>query len=207
MDHRRPSITPILGVTVLGSDCLQSAPKKSSQVTTKMPRIPFKRQYQLLSVLDSAIALLVVFPFSCMYWRGAWDVIDYYVLKGNAPLQYWVHVGIGQLQMVGLLCLPYLDQYLDHSKKLKFWIITRIFMYLHTLTYMFYWHGLWKLLNHYFGNDWQYSMVTLFIAWVALMVLGSCRSTMWPPFFISVDDQPEFLQASTRFHFKVSYKH
>ena len=168
-----------------------------------MPRLSSKNRYRLLASLDTALALFVVFPLTCMYFRGIWDLIGYYVLPENPPLQYWVCVAIGQLQIAGLIILPFLDKHLDRSKKAKFWITSRLFMYVYTIPYMFYWHGLWLIMNFYLGTDWQYSAVTFFFCWMNLVLLGSCRSTMWPPFFIAVDTQPDSLRMCSRFKIKV----
>ena len=163
----------------------------------------YTTRYMVLSVADSAIAFLVVFPLTCMYWRGIWDLIDYYFFPDFNPLTLWVQTAVGFLQVVGIIVLPVLDQHLDRSKTVSFVLISRVFMYLHALTYMFYWHGLWELVDHYFGVQWQYSLAVLVFAWFSLALLGGCRTAMWPPFFIFLDNHPKLLQTQTRFETKV----
>ena len=161
-----------------------------------------RRRYQLLSIADAAVALFLTFPLTCMFWRGIWDLIGWYVLRNNTPLNYWVQTLIALLQMVGLMVLPLIEKYLSPAEKVGFWIVTRIFMYFHTLTFMFYWHGFWELLNYYLPLDWQSNALTLAVAYVCLALLGGCRSTMWPPFFIIID-KPDLFKCANRFGTKV----
>ena len=159
----------------------------------------------LLGVLDGLISLFVVFPFTCMYFRGAWDLVGHYVLPATPPLQYWVYVAIGHLQVLGLLGLPWLAARLDRPKRSRasFWILSRLFMYVYTASGMFYWHGLWRLLDFYLGTAWLESATTLVVTWSALCLLGSCRSAIWTPFFIAVDTERDALEQVTRFRCKV----
>ena len=155
-------------------------------------------RYILLSVADTAIALLLTFPLTCMYWRGIWDLIGHYVLTEKEPLSLWIQTSIGLLQLVGLMLLPLIGKYLNPSKKLTFWIYTRVFMYIHTVTYMFYWRGFWLLLNYHLPITWQYNVATLVASLLGLVLLGGLRSTMWPPFFITIDT-PDLFTCANRF--------
>ena len=158
-----------------------------------------------LSILDTVLALVVIFPFALAYWRGIWDLLDYYVMPGKAPLRYWVYIGIGHLQMVGLMGLPYLDKTLDRSKKVRFWIITRIFLIINSVFFMTYWEGVWVLLNYYFGTDWEYSLPMLLFSWTVLGIFNGFRSLLWPPFIVGVDGQSDMLICQNKFKSKVRH--
>ena len=70
-----------------------------------------------LTFLDSVMALLVFFPMICLYWRGSWDLIGYYVLPNNVPLTYWVQFAIGACTAINYIFLPFLDKHVDKEKK------------------------------------------------------------------------------------------
>lgn len=161
-------------------------------------------RYRDLSILDTLIAIFLTFPFTVMFWRGIWDLIGWYVFRNNTPWNYWFMVLIALLQMVGLMLLPSIQTFknrpaftnIKHAKNVEFWIVTRLFMYLHTLTYMFFWHGFWELQNYYLGTNWRFNLISLFTSYFALAMLNGCRSTMWPPMFISLDTPDVFYLAS-----------
>lgn len=168
-------------------------------------------RYRDLSILDTLIAIFLTFPFTVMFWRGIWDLIGWYVFRNYTPWNYWFMVLIALLQMVGLMLLPSIQTFknrpaftnIKHAKNVEFWIVTRLFMYLHTLTYMFFWHGFWELQNHYLGTDWRFNLISLFTSYFALAMLNGCRSTMWPPMFISLDT-PDVFYLASRFDSSVS---
>ena len=78
-----------------------------------------------LTILDSLMAYFVFFPMVCLYWRGSWDLIGYYVLPEHVPYNYWVHAAIGSCSVFDYLIIPLLDRNLDRNKKVL-WKISNL---------------------------------------------------------------------------------
>ncbi len=160
----------------------------------------------VLMIADSLLATFVFFPVVCCYWRGSWDLIGYYTLPGHIPDNFWVIAGIGTFSYFNQLLLPLLDKYLDRSRKITFFLATRLFMNYHAALYMFFWRGYWELANYYGGTEWQESLITLSIILVMLGSIGCLRSSMWPPFLLFLDTRDDLLKVCLRLNFKPAFK-
>ncbi len=159
-----------------------------------------------LKSADTVLACFFFFPVVCCYWRGSWDLIGYYTLSDHIPDNLWVMAGIGSCFYFNYLIVPILAKHLDPSKKITFFLVTRLFMTYHAALYMFFWRGYWELANYYGGTEWQESLITLSVILLLLSSIGCLRSTMWPPLSVSVDTKDDILDVSLRLNFKPGRK-
>ncbi len=61
--------------------------------------------------------------------------------------------------------------------------------------------------DHYITRAWHWATMCLAIDMAIMSIFRVIRSTMWPPFMVCVDFDPDLLKAYTRFHTPVCIIH
>ena len=90
------------------------------------PRRPSTCSSRSLAVLDSIWAVAVCLPAVCLYWRGGWSLLDFYILSDHVPNKYWLMVALGNLMLVTFWLLEPIDAHLRDASRVKYVIVTRV---------------------------------------------------------------------------------
>ena len=107
--------------------------------TTNLAERPSTCSSRSLAVLDSIWAVAVCLPAVCLYWRGGWSRLDFYILSDHVPNKYWLMVALGNLMLVTFWLLEPLDAHLRDAARVKYVIVTRVLFYYQGWWFMFYW--------------------------------------------------------------------
>ena len=175
----------------------------ASSITSLAER-PSTYSSRSLAVLDSIWAVVVCLPALCLYWRGCWSLMDFYILSDHVPNKYWLMVALGSLMLVTFWLLEPLNAHLRDASRVKYVLVTRVLFYYQGWLFMFYWWGLWGLFDHYIGQT-PVELAGCFVgSLLSLILLGCLRSAMFPPYYIKLDTRPTLLKPENRFRTTVS---
>ncbi len=153
--------------------------------------------------LDSLLAILI-FIFTCTYWRGSWDTAGAYILPDQEPINSWVQLSIGLGTFIMYLIAPYVRAALHEKGKITYILGTRTFCIIQGGIYMIQWRGGWTLADYYIPLTLSGSLLGIFIPYSLLLILGCTRHVIWPPYGFTVDTEENMLGVSNRFSTKVS---
>jgi len=167
-------------------------------------------------VADSALCLFVFFPSMLCYWRGIWDLYGVYLFPDDALLCDWATFGLGCGALLGYFYQPAVAYLLRHvgvvdgrrSWKgcIMYVLATRLVMYVHAVTAMAHWRGVWHLANRYVdavADRTTGAAVGLVVCYSALVVLRASHTAIFPPFIVINDLRSDVLVPSTRLQTKV----
>ena len=86
-----------------------------------------------------------------------------------------------------------------------FVLVTRTALYVHAVTAMAHWRGVWHLADRYIDaavDRATGALVGLAVCYSTLVVLGACHTAIFPPFIVINDTRPDVLVPSTRLRTK-----
>jgi len=167
--------------------------------------------------VDSFLCLFVFFPSMLCYWRGIWDLYGVYLFPDDPLLCDWATFGLGCGALLGYFYKPAVDHLLRHvglvggrrswQGCVVFALVTRLTMYIHAVTAMAHWRGVWHLANRYIGAVAERTtgaIVGLIVCYSALIALRASHTAIFPPFIVIHDMRPDVLVPCTRLKTKVS---
>ena len=146
---------------------------------------------------DMFLSAFIITPLVTIHWRGAWDLLDIYLLPKNEYISALVSLTMGLF----ILYLIYLTQnFLQkfseiYRKCIIERIITRFYTLIMALAYINQWRGLWNLLD-LTSNNWFHLLIETLISVTFLLTMKSISSLNSAPFLISVDTESYFLIGS-----------
>ncbi len=153
--------------------------------------------------LDSLVAILI-YIFTCFYWRGSWDTAGAYILPNNDPINSWVQSSIGFGTFIMYLIAPCVRSALHGKGRITYILGTRTFCIIQGSIYMIQWRGVWTLADYYLPKDLLGGLLGIFKPYLLLVILGCTRHVIWPPYGFTVDTEENMLGVSNRFNTKVS---
>ncbi len=153
--------------------------------------------------LDSVVAILI-FIFTCFYWRGSWDTIGAYILPNKEPINCWVQSSIGLGTFIMYLIAPHVRTALHGKGQITYILGTRTFCIIQGSIYMIQWRGGWTLADYYLPKGPLWGLLGFFIPYLLLLILGCTRQVIFPPYGFTVDTEENMLQVSNRFRTTVS---
>jgi len=167
-------------------------------------------------VADSLLCLFVFFPSMLCYWRGIWDLYGVYLYPDDPLFCDWATFGLGCGALLGYFYQPAIDHLLEHCGLVEgrrswkgyvvFVLLSRFALYVHAVTAMAHWRGVWHLANRYIDqlvDRTTGAIVGLIVCYLALVALRACHTAIFPPFIVINDMRPDVLVASTRLQTKV----
>ena len=169
-----------------------SSPTKSSASSTCHP---FLRFY----LADMFIAAFIITPLVNIHWRGAWDLLDMYVLHNDPRTSALVSLAVGLL----ILYLIYLIQnslqnfYEQNRKNFFGQSMARFYTLFIALAYINQWRGLWNLLD-LTSNQWHLLLIETLISILILLIMKSVYNLNSAPFLIGTDVDSSFLLGSKK---------
>ena len=174
----------------------------SSTDSTGFNRRSFLKYYSI----DMFISAFIITPFVNIHWRGAWDLLDIYVLPNSERVSALLSVLVGLV----LLYIIYLTQnflqstYEKHRKNIFGRIFARIFTLIFAFAYINQWRGLWNLFD-FTSNLWYHLLIETIISIVCLLIMKSVYDLNSAPFLIGTDSEYYFLIGS-KYQISVSEK-
>jgi len=167
-------------------------------------------------VADSVLCLFVFFPSMLCYWRGIWDLYGVYLVPDDSLLCDWATFGLGCGALLGYFYQPAVDHLLHHVGLVEvrrswkghvvFVVLTRFPMYVHAVTAMAHWRGVWHLANRYIDSVVDRTtgaVVGLVVCYSTLVVCRACNTAIFPPFIVIHDMRADVLVPSTLLQTKV----
>ena len=167
-------------------------------------------------VADSLLCLFVFFPSMLCYWRGIWDLYGVYLFPADTLLCDWATFGLGCGAILGYFYQPAVDHLLHRAWLVEgrrswkghvvFVLLTRFAFYVHAVTAMAHWRGVWHLANRYIDavvDQTTGAIAGLIVCYSALVVLRASHTTIFPPFIVINDMRADVLVPSTRLQTKV----
>jgi hypothetical protein len=154
---------------------------------------------------DLFMNMLIVFPLSICFWRGVWQLMDYYSeLCGADP---WLSIGMGYSIP---FCMYYFQEPLrthvipGRMNFIPFYIISRTLLLLHSFGSVNQWRGLWKLVDDSTGIGPESALATLVIGIFFSLVFRTFSNVLAPPLFCIVDESLTIHDCPLRFKSSVS---
>jgi succinate dehydrogenase hydrophobic anchor subunit len=150
-----------------------------------------------LYLVDMFIAAFIITPLVNVHWRGAWDLLDIYLLPNDARTSALVSLVIGLF----ILYIIYLIQnflqkfYEKYRKNFLGQTMARFYTLFIALAYINQWRGLWNLLD-LTSNQWYYLLIETFISIIILLIMKSIYNLNSAPFLIGIDTDSYFLLGS-----------
>ena len=154
-----------------------------------------------LAVADTVLCLFVFFPLAVLHWRGTWDLLDVYLVPSNLLYSSWASIIIGGSGcFFGYLLQHPLGRWAYRGSRVRYVLVSRIYLYVFSWTVLCYWRGLWNLMDLYMGEG-LLNAVTWYILGVALSALfRTLRTNAGLPVQIQIDTDPDMIcEPDTRF--------
>jgi len=150
-----------------------------------------------LYLTDMFISAFLITPLVNIHWRGAWDLLDIYLLPKNERTSALVSLLIGLF----ILYFIYLIQnslqifYEKYRKNFLGQMMTRFYTLIIALAYINQWRGLWNLLD-LTSNQWYHLIIETLISIIFLLMMKSIYNLNSAPFLIGIDTESYFLLGS-----------
>jgi uncharacterized membrane protein len=166
---------------------------KPSDSFTSNYYYPFIKLY----LTDMLISAFLITPLVNIHWRGAWDLLDIYLLPKNERTSALVSLTIGLfiLYTIYLIQNPLQTFYEKHRKKFLGQTMARLYTLIIALAYINQWRGLWNLLD-LTSNQWYHLLIETLISIIFLLMMKSIYNLNSAPFLIGVDTDSYFLLGS-----------
>jgi len=173
-----------------GQTCLTNKPEQGNDQGLQERESSSKLCYRMA---DLFMNMLIVFPLSICFWRGVWQLMDYYSeLWGVDP---WLSVGTGY-------CIPFLMYYYQEPLRtyvmpgrmhfVLFYVISRSLLLIHSFGSVNQWRGLWKYLDDNTGLGPRSAVTGLIVGFFCNLVFKTFSNVLAPPLFCVVDE-PEVI--------------
>ncbi|EGI58386.1 PREDICTED: uncharacterized protein LOC105152943 isoform X1 [Acromyrmex echinatior] len=157
--------------------------------------------YAILTILDTIFSALVAAPAVVGYWRGTWELSDFYVYPDEPVLSSFASITIG---FTGLFVFSVLQHGLDdilHPDKhrLSYYLGSRVYTGVFGFCCVNAWRGAWNALDIYTelmpGTVFAITIVSL----LALGIMRAVRNVSAPPFSLVLDSCPGYFEVQTMF--------
>ena len=153
-----------------------------------------QRTWMKFYLTDMFLSAFIITPLVNLHWRGAWDIIDLYLLPNYERTSAFVSLSIG----LSLLYVIYLTQnslqtfYETHRTHFLGQTMSRLYTLIFALAYINQWRGLWNLFD-LTSNVWYILLLETVISVVCLLAFKSICDLNSAPFLIGTDTEPYFL--------------
>lgn len=176
---KRPSITSSKFEIRKLSDTNNAVTKDARSVQSKL----------CFRMADMAIVMLILFPLSIGFWRGVWQIMDYYSeLWGVGP---WLSTGIGY--SIPFFMYWYQEPLKKHVVPGKmhfvaFYLISRTLLLIHSFGSVNQWRGLWKLIDDLTGLGLDSCLQSLLFGIFFSLIFKTFSNVLAPPLMCCVDE-------------------
>ncbi|CAG7837060.1 unnamed protein product [Allacma fusca] len=166
-----------------------------------VPKFILKQTQLCYRMSDVLVSLVIVFPLVIGFWRGVWNLMEYYSkLYGVDP---WLCIGVGYSIPFFLYWLQ--EPLRKHIRPRKmnfvlFYITSRYLLLLHSFGSVNQWRGLWELLDQQLGTGLYSALGSLVLGVAFSMMLKTFCNVLAPPLYIAVDEAYAIHDCPLRFH-------
>ena len=160
-----------------------------------------------VTLADFILACVIFGPFTIIYWRGTWIVLDLYMFPDNPVMSGWLSLCLGNGIIPVFYFLQNRLQDTFGKPRVKWYILVY-----HGYTYIFafavvnQWRGVWTLLDQYSGKVLHSAFISTSVGLAGLVMFRSLGYILSPPTVAVMDIRPDFFLCITRFAVKVSIK-
>jgi len=149
----------------------------------------------LLTFGDIFVSLFIIFPLSILHWRGTWELQDIYFTPDDPVRTVWISFAIGgNVCVVELLLQPLLIEKLNPERRLMYFLVSRLHLYIHGWAVMCYWRGLWDLLDLYLTEHWVNAVVMYSVCQITMVLTKTVRTAVGVPAALSLDTSDSLLE-------------
>ncbi|KAL0113482.1 hypothetical protein PUN28_012559 [Cardiocondyla obscurior] len=157
--------------------------------------------YAILTILDTIFSALVAAPAVVGYWRGTWELSDFYVYPNEPVFSSFASITIGFTGLFAFSVVQHgLDDILHPDKhRLSYYLGSRFYTSLFGFCCVNAWRGAWKALDIYTDLTPGTVSATTVISLLALGILRAVRNVSAPPFSLVLDSCPGYFEVQTMF--------
>ncbi|XP_071637613.1 LOW QUALITY PROTEIN: uncharacterized protein [Temnothorax longispinosus] len=157
--------------------------------------------YAILTILDTIFSALVAAPAVVGYWRGTWELSDFYVYPDEPVFSSFASITVG---FTGLFVFSVVQHGLDdvlHPDKhrLSYYLGSRFYTGVFGFCCVNAWRGAWKALDIYTELTPGTVSATTIISLLALGIMRAVRNVSAPPFSLVLDSCPGYFEVQTMF--------
>jgi len=162
--------------------------------------------YAILTILDTIFSSLVAAPAVVGYWRGTWELSDFYVYPDEPVFSSFASITIGFTGLFAFSVLQHgLDDILHPDKhRLSYYLGSRLYTSVFGLCCVNAWRGIWKALEIYTEPIPVTVIATTIVSLLALGIMRAIRNVSAPPFSLALDSCPGYFEVQTMFRVNVS---
>lgn len=149
---------------------------------------------------DLVMVMCIIFPLVIAFWRGVWQLMEYYSKLWSIDPWFSMAVGYSIPFLLHLFQEP-LKQTVCIEKMSfpAFYILSRSVLLLHSFGSVNQWRGLWAWMDIQYGMESFSSAVILLIGVVFSVGLKTLNNILAPPLFCLVDDSKSIHDCPLRF--------
>ncbi|KMQ96684.1 hypothetical protein RF55_3016 [Lasius niger] len=161
--------------------------------------------YAILTILDTIFSAFMVAPAVVGYWRGTWELSDFYVYPNEPVFSSFASIAIG---FIGLFVFNVLQHTLNdilHPDKhrLSYYLGSRLYTSVFGLCCVNAWRGAWKALDIYTEQTPGTAVATIVVSLLALGIMRAIRNVSAPPFSLVLDSCPGYFEVQTMFRVNI----
>lgn len=162
--------------------------------------------YAILAILDTIFSASVVAPAVVGYWRGTWELSDFYVYPQEPVFSSFASITIGFTGLFAFTVLQHtMDDILHPDKhRLSYYFGSRLYTFVFGFCCVNAWRGAWKALDIYTELTPSTVFATIVMSLLALGVMRAIRNLSAPPFSLVLDSCSGYFEVQTMFRVDVS---
>ncbi|OXA59261.1 hypothetical protein Fcan01_06000 [Folsomia candida] len=151
---------------------------------------------------DLVMNMLVLFPLSIGFWRGVWQLMEYYSSPEVWGVGPWLSMGLGYL-------IPFVLYVFQEPLKrqvapgpmtfVPFYVLSRSLLLIHSFGSVNQWRGLWQLMDDETGKGPESALVSLIVGLFFSLVLRTFSNVLAPPLLVVVDEASTIHDCPLRF--------
>lgn len=170
--------------------------------TTTSP--PYR--HEILTILDTLIACVIVSPCVVGYWRSVWTLMDIHVLPDQNGYSALISFIIGYGGHV-LFCMlqKIFAKYIRSERRLLFYIISRLYTGCFGIVCVNGWRGPWLLIFNDTDQHINIVWTVTGLSVIALACLRALKNVSAPPCMIGTDGSKGYFEVLTAFRTVVSW--
>lgn len=164
--------------------------------------------YAILTILDTIFSAFMVAPAVVGYWRGTWELSDFYVYPDEPVLSTFASITIGftGLFVFNVLQHSLVDILHPDKHRLSYYLGSRLYTSVFGLCCVNAWRGIFNALDIYTEQTPGTIVATTAVSLLALGIMRAIRNLSAPPFALVLDSCSGYFEVQTMFRVNVSIR-
>ncbi|EFN66867.1 hypothetical protein EAG_04771 [Camponotus floridanus] len=157
--------------------------------------------YAILTILDTIFSALMIAPAVVGYWRGTWELSDFYVYPNEPVLSTFASIAIGftGLFVFNVLQHSLVDILHPDKHRLSYYLGSRLYTSVFGLCCVNAWRGIFNALDIYTEQTPGTIVATTAVSLLALGIMRAIRNLSAPPFALVLDSCSGYFEVQTMF--------